>query len=129
MHMYRPMKKPKLRISVARFIRNYSEALSEAKKPMRAHGTREGTMLYPDNAHLHRLAPVFAESGADGDPLDFLYVQRDCKPLMRRYGSHLLICFGRTDTMKQEAIMRSRSYRYSHPGIQTMQARDLPMPV
>ena len=125
----RPMKKPKASDFSLRFMR-IREALSEAKKPMRAlMAIREGTMLYPDNAHLHRLAArVHAESGAVGDPLDFLWRSA------RLQASNASLWFTLIDLLRRQdrhdearkAIAEVPDHIVnSHPGIQTMQARDL----
>lgn len=109
---------------------NYSEALSEAKKPMQAlMAIREGTMLYPDNAHLHRLAArIHAESGADGDSIEFLWRSARLQisnaslwftliDLLRRQGRH-------DEASKAIAEVPDHIVN-THPGIQTMQAKDL----
>lgn len=109
---------------------NYSEALSEAKKPMRAlMAIREGTRLYPDNAHLHRLAArVHAESGADGDSLDFLWRSARLQASNTSLWFTLIELLRRQDRHGEarKAIAEVPDHIVNtHPGIQTMQARDL----
>lgn len=109
---------------------NYSDALSEAKKPMQAlMAIREGTMLYPDNAHLHRLAArIHAESGADGDSIDFLWRSA------RLQASNASLWFTLIDLLRRQdrhdearkAIAEVPNHIVNtHPGIQAMQAKDL----